>query len=343
MKFLLQRLVGLFPPAFRSQFGNAMEEQIEQDYDRACQRGFAAAASFTLGTAWDLARSAVAEHVTPTWTSAQPRVAAEASMRFVMEEWARDIKLAARALMRAPGFAAVSIGTLGLAIGVTAGMFSVVNTVLLHPLPYADADRLVNIAATAPGSGLPAEFGVSIEFFLQYKEQSKLLEDISTYNIFTSTFRAGDRVERIWMSWPTNSLFTTLGAKPMLGRLPVAADEDHAIILSYALWTTWFSGDSSIVGRSYYVGDRMRTVIGVMGPSFKFPNEDTMLWISSEIRPEGLVPGRFGTSVVGRMRPGVTPEALERELTSLSKRLPERFGGTPNYAMFACAKRFDDE
>ena len=69
---------------------------------------------------------------------------------------------------------------------------------------------------------MPEEFGVAAEFFLQYKEQSKLLEDVSTYNSFTSTMRAGDRVERIRMSFPTNSLFSTLGAKPILGRLPVA-------------------------------------------------------------------------------------------------------------------------
>ena len=79
----------------------------------------------------------------------------------------------------------------------------------------------MHIAATAPGSELPEEFGVSAEFFVQYKEQSKLLEDVSTYNSFTSTLRAGDRVERIRMSWPTNSMYSTLGAKPILGRLPV--------------------------------------------------------------------------------------------------------------------------
>ena len=106
-------------------------------------------------------------------------------------------------------------------------MFNVVDTVLLHPLPFAHADRLVHIAASAPGSGMPPEFGVACEFYVQYKEQSKLLEDVSTYNSFTSTMRAGDRVERIRMSWPTNSLFSTLGAKPILGRLPVAADEEN--------------------------------------------------------------------------------------------------------------------
>ena len=130
------------------------------------------------------------------------------------DDWMRDLRHATRALLRTPGFTLMAVGTLGLAIGANAGMFSVVNNVLLNPLPYGHADRLVHIAATAPGSDLPPEFGVSAEFFIQYKEQSRLLEDVSTYNSFTSTLRVGDRVERIRMSAPTTSLFTTLGAKP---------------------------------------------------------------------------------------------------------------------------------
>ena len=85
---------------------------------------------------------------------------------------------------------------------------------------------------------------MSAEFYLQYKEQSRLLEDVSIYNSFTSTLRAGDRVERIRMSAPTSSLFTTLGASPILGRLPVAEDEDRVAVISHALWMSWFGGDS---------------------------------------------------------------------------------------------------
>ncbi len=253
-------------------------------------------------------------------------------MRSTLSEWARDLRHASRSLRRSPGFAAVTIGTLGLAIGANAGMFSVVDAVLLKPLPYGHADRLVYIAASAPGSDFPAEFGVSSEFYVQYKEQSRLLEDVSTFNSFTNTLRAGDRVERVRMSWPTNSLFSTLGAKPILGRLPVADDGSRVAVISYALWTTWFGRDSAVIGRSYEMGGAPRTVIGVMGPEFRFPNDGTLLWLSSEITGDSIVPGRFGTSLVGRMKPGVTTETLAKELTTLSRRLPERFGGSPAYA-----------
>ena len=252
-------------------------------------------------------------------------------MPFSLEQWTRDLRHALRALRRAPGFTAMAVGTLALAIGVNAGMFSVVNKVLLDPLPYPHADRLLFISATAPGSDLQGEFGVAAEFFVQYKEQSRLLEDVSTFNSFTSTMRTGDRVERIRMSAPTTTLFTTLGARPIRGRLPTPADEDRVAVISYSLWQSWFGGDEGVVGRDYYIGGQNRTVVGIMGPEFAFPSDGTLVWLSSTIRAEGITPGRFGQPLVARMVPGATPEAVANELTALSKRLPERFGGSANY------------
>ena len=331
MRSALLSLVRLFPASFREQFGAGMIEDLGRDYDRARSRGFGSLVWFILATGWDLVRSAMAERVNPAWTRPQPTLE-DSEMAWTGKDWLTDFRYAVRALGRSRGFAAISIGTLGLAIGATAAMFGVVDTVLINPLPYANVDRLVHIDGTAPGSDLQGEFGATAELFVQYKEQSKLIEDISTYNSFTNTFRAGDRVERIRMSWPTNSLFTTLGATPILGRLPVAEDEDDVIVLSHALWSNWFGSDSTVIGKSYSVGGGMRTVIAVMGPEFKFPNDGTLLWISDEIRPEGITPGRFGTPLVARMKPGVTPDMLARELTALAKRAPERFGGSANYA-----------
>src|SRR6185312_2662409 len=182
----------------------------------ARSRGRLTALVFTLATAWDLACSVIAERWNPTWTSARPPLAEETVMRSFGQEWMRDLRYALRFLRRTPSFTTVTVGTLGLAIGVNAAMFSVVDRVLLTPLPYAHPERLVHIAASAPGSGFPDEFGVSAEFLVQYRERSKLLEDVSTYNSFTNTLRVGDRVERVRMSWPTSSLFSTLGVKPIL-------------------------------------------------------------------------------------------------------------------------------
>ncbi len=331
MKAVVASLVRLFPKAFQEQFAQDIVEQVEHDYDQARSRGLLPLYWFSLTTALDLVRSAVAEHWHPTWRRRTSPVEGR-TMRWAPSDWTNDLRHAIRTLRRSPGFTTITVGTLALAIGATAGMFSVVDKVLLDPLPFAAPDRLVHIAASAPGSDFPPEFGVAGEFYLQYREQSRLLEDVSTYNSGTSTLRVDDRVERIRMSWPTNSLFSTLGASPILGRLPHSEDEDLAAVISYPLWQNWFGGDSSVVGRSYSISGKTRTVIGVMGPEFRFPNDETMLWISGEIRAEGLTPGRFGSSLVARMVPGATVEAVEEELTVLAKRLPERFGGSASYA-----------
>ena len=332
MKSFLVGLLRFYPERFRDRFGAEIAEHVRRDYDRARSRGSMAAGGFALGAAMDLVRSGIAERRRPTWSAAPGNHSKERGMVWRINEWARDIRHAARALTHAGGFTAVAAGTLGLAIGVNAGMFGVIDTVLLKPLPYGDVDRIVHIGATAPGSDLTGEFGVSQEFHVQYSELSKLLENVSPYNSFTNTLRTPDRVERIRMSWPTHSLFATLGVKPILGRLPVPADEDRVAVISHALWQSWFNGDPAVIGRNYDIGGASRTVIGVMGPEFKFPTDDTMLWMSRVIKLDEIEPGTFSSPLVGRMKPGVTPEQLADELTVLARRLPERFGGPASYA-----------
>jgi putative ABC transport system permease protein len=123
--------------------------------------------------------------------------------RFVtIDDTFRDMRHALRGLLRTPTFLATTTITLALAIGAVAGMFDVVNSVLLRPLPYRDSERLVTIAGTAPGSDLPEQFGLGAEFYLHYKENSKLLDGIAAVPGGTSTLRVGDRVERVPMSWP---------------------------------------------------------------------------------------------------------------------------------------------
>jgi hypothetical protein len=195
----------------------------------------------------------------------------------------RDLRHAWRALRRAPGFLLVSVATLALAIGAVTGMFGVVNAVILRPLPYAAADRLVAVAATAPGSDLPERFSPWMELYVHYKDRSQLLDGIFAYRGGRSTFRAGDRVERIPMAWPTNDMYATLGVRPALGRLPVAADGDDAVVISDRLWAQWFGRDPAVLGKRYFVSDSMKQVVGVMPPGFDFPTEEAMLWVSTPV------------------------------------------------------------
>ena len=124
----------------------------------------------------------------------------------MIEQWTLDLRHAQRALLRAPGFLFTAVGTLALAIGAVAGMFGVVNTVILRPLPFPDSDRLVVVSGTAPGSDLPETFGPGIEFFVHYKERSKLVDGMFVFGGGTSTLRTDTRVERVPMAWPSNTM-----------------------------------------------------------------------------------------------------------------------------------------
>jgi predicted permease len=210
-------------------------------------------------------------------------------------------------------------------------MFSVVNTVLLRPLPYPAPDRLVFLMGTAPGSDLPTRYDLGTEFYVHYKEHSQLVSGLFTLDGGTSTLRVGDRVERIPMAWPSNGMYATLGVRPQLGRIPVESDNDDAVVISDRLWDSWFGRDRSVIGKWFFVSDSLKQVVGVMPAGFTFPDDDTMLWVSGEIGLDQVRPGNLGTPIVARMKPGVTADQLAIELTQLSKQLPARFGGSENY------------
>lgn len=248
-----------------------------------------------------------------------------------LEGWRRDFAQAARSLIRAPGFTLITVATLALAIGSNTAIFSVVDTVLLHPLPFHDPDRLVSIRASAPGSDLPAEFGVGTEFYVQYRENAAALEDLGLFDEVQTTVSGAEQVERLFVSTASPSLFSTLGVTPVLGRLPTNDDQEgRVVVISHWLWMQWFGGDSSVLGQALEISGAPRTVIGVMGPDFQFPEERTALWVH-DLPTEPITPGGFGLGLVGRLAPDADLETLRSQLAELAKRLPERFGGPPNY------------
>jgi predicted permease len=253
----------------------------------------------------------------------------------MLAAWTTDLRHAFRGLRRAPGFFITTVVTLVLAIGAVAGMFNVVYAVLLRPLPFAEPDRLVLLAGTAPGSDLPERFNLGWDFYFHYKENSKLLDGIFGFAAGTSTFRTADRVERVPMAFPSNSIYDTLGVTPAKGRLPKPEDGERVVVISDRLWRTWLGADESVIGKSYFVSGMMREVIGIMPPEFRFPSDGTLVWIPGEPRIDQIQAGSLGMPVVARMKPGVTHEQLAAELTQISKGLPARFAGPPSYARFA--------
>ncbi len=332
MRSLLALLARLFPPDFRARFGPEIVEQAMTEVARARRAGRIRGVIGFAATTTDLIRAGFTERIRPTWLADSTRIHEGIGVGMKMNGWIRELRLAGRALARTPGFVIAAAGTLALTLGVNAGIFSVVDAVLLEPLPYQDADRLVHIAASAPGSDLPEEFGVSAEFFLQYRDESTQLEDLATFNSGTASLRVDDRVERLRMSMPSLSLFSTLGVSPILGRLPTLEENGNAALISHDLWRTWFGSDPTVIGRSYEMMGEMRTIVGVMGPEFAFPREDVVLWVPREILAEDITPGRFGIGLVGRMTPEADHASLAGELSELARRLPELYGGSPRYA-----------
>jgi predicted permease len=244
----------------------------------------------------------------------------------------RDVRHALRGLLRTPAFLATAVVTLALAIGAVTGMFNVVNTLLLRPLAVPNPGQLYALAVTSPGTDLGSDtVGLGNEFYIHFKENSKLLAGISSWGGGTSTFRVGDRVERIRMAWPTNDIYSTLQVRPMLGRLPRAEDKDDAVLISDKLWATWFNRDTSVIGKWYFVSDSLKQVIGIMPPEFVFPSDLTMLWVSGEIRAADVQPGSFGTPLIARLKDGVTPDQFAAEMKRLAQQVPDRFGGKPAY------------
>jgi predicted permease len=249
-----------------------------------------------------------------------------------VQDFGRDMRHAWRALRRTPGFLVTSVITLALAIGAVTGMFNVVNTVILKPLPFPESRRLVSVESTAPGSDLPERFDAWLELYLHYKERSQLIDGIFAYASGMSTFRTTSRAERLPLSWASIDMYATLGVRPQLGRIPVPEDGDDVVVISDRLWSSWFGRDPSVIGKSYFVDDSLKQIIGVMPAEFRFPVEETMLWVAEPIRWENVDPGEDTWPIVARLEDGVTRDQLAAELTRLSKELPARVGGTPAYA-----------
>jgi putative ABC transport system permease protein len=248
-----------------------------------------------------------------------------------LEKWIRDFAHAARSLARAPGFTLIVIATLALPVGASTAIFSLVKVVLLEPLPYPNADRLVHIGGTAPGTDQPEEFGVPDELYFEYRENARGIEDIGLYGTGSSTTRVDGRVDQLFLSQATPSFFTTLGAQPLHGRLPTDKDDGSVVVISHWLWQSWFNADPAVIGRSYSFAGGNRSVIGIMRPEFRFPDERVAFWIPMAIRAAQVTPGGFGPRAVARLAPGTDRATVVAQLEPLAKRVQQRLGGPAPY------------
>jgi putative ABC transport system permease protein len=240
-----------------------------------------------------------------------------------------SLQHALRSLQRTPVFTAAAILTLVLGIGSAAATFAIVDGVLLEPLPYGHADRLVSVGLqTAEVRHIDQPPAV----FFTYKRFAKRIDDIGFYrtgnaNIWTGN--GGDAPERVTATWVTASLIPMLQVRPILGR-PFTNEEDevrnpNVIILSELVWRTRFHSARDVIGKKLIVNSVPREIVGVMPQSFIFPAADTRLWLPARANPNTVVAGDFSYTGVARLASGATAEDAQRELASVLPRVGELF------------------
>jgi hypothetical protein len=173
--------------------------------------------------------------------------------------------------------------------------------------------------------------GVPDELYFEYKDAVPALEELGMYGTGSSTVRAEGHIDQLFLTRATPSFFSTLGARPLLGRLPATTDADSVVVISHWLWQSWFGSEPSVIGRSYDIAGGMRTVVGVMGPEFRFPDERTAIWVNLPISAAQVKPGGFGPKVVARVAPGTDLESLAAQLRPFAPRGQERLGGPATY------------
>ena len=232
----------------------------------------------------------------------------------------------ARAFRRNPGFVLIAVLTLAAGIGANAAIFSVVDAVLIRPLPYPEPERIVAVWHTAPGIEMP-QFELSDASYLLYRQRNRVLEDLGIYWDGSQTLTGQGEPRRVGASGLTASVFSVLRAQAALGRTLQAADErpgaEKVVVLSHALWQSQLGGDPAALGKTLRLDGEPYRIVGVMPEAFRFPRAETELWVPMTLDPTRLASGNFNYNAVGRLRPGVSAERAARELSQLVWALPE--------------------
>ncbi len=251
-----------------------------------------------------------------------------------------SLRSTARGFRRSPGFFVLAILTLGLGIGANSAIFTVVNAVLIRPLPYPEPERLVSVLHTAPGVGFDM-LEHSDGTYLLYRKQNKVLEDLGIFWDGSVALTGGREPERVDAAGLSPSVFGILRVPPALGRALIEEDGGpggrKVLVLSHGLWQRLFDGDPKAIGKTLRIDGVARQVVGVMPEGFHFPNADTELWLPLVVDPSSLAVSNFNYPGIGRLRPGMSIEQADRDLSALVWRIPE-LGGDINRGMLEQAR-----
>ncbi|HVF89336.1 MAG TPA: ABC transporter permease [Blastocatellia bacterium] len=240
-----------------------------------------------------------------------------------METLVQDLRYGARMLLQKPAFTLVVVVALAVGIGANSAIFSVVNAVLLRPLPYADPERLVMIWMDNSRINV-AEDWHSFPNYTDYRDQNEVLESIAAFNNRSFNITGSGEPERVEGAWMTGSLLPMLGVSPALGRNFSPEEEqpgkDQIVIIGHGLWQRRFGGDPNILGQSIMLNGSPRTVIGVMPQGFAFPTKASEMWVPIALTQQQMANrNAISYQVIGKIKPGVTFEQAKANLEMVNR------------------------
>jgi putative ABC transport system permease protein len=243
-----------------------------------------------------------------------------------MENLWQDIRYAVRMLVKKPGFTLIAAITLALGIGANSGIFSVVNAVLLRPLPFTEPEHLIKIWETFPNG-----FGtVSPPNLKDWREQNTAFTGIAAYQSAGYSLQGDHDSERVQAATVSANFFDVLGVLPQLGRSFRSGEDEpgqnRLVILSHDLWHRRFNTDSSIVGKNILLGGENYQVIGVMPPQIRFPSRLTEIWVPLDFTPtQQAARGSHSLLTLGRLKPGVSLEQAREQMVMIASRLEQQY------------------
>ena len=243
----------------------------------------------------------------------------------------QDLRFSLRLLVKNPGFALMAAIIMALGIGANTAIFSIVNKVLIEPLPFRDVDRVVQIWHTPPQSSFPGmtTFAISPANFLDWQKENHVFDKMALYSGASFDITGTGRPEAIGAGTVSSDFFSALGVEPLHGRIfrteENSPGQNHEVILSYKFWQTHYAADPGAVGKTINLDGDPYTIVGVMGPAMNRPGFAQM-WIPQALTPsQAAVRNNHNFLAVGRLKPGVTIEQAQSEMNTISERLEQAY------------------
>ena len=241
----------------------------------------------------------------------------------------QDLRFGSRMLLKQPGFTLIAIFTLALGIGANTAIFSVLYGVLLKPLPYSDPDPIVRVWQAVPTSGF-YKLGFSEAQLARLRAGNQSFQRLGGYRFSSGNLTEQNETQRVAVTYVTEGVFESLGFQPVLGRTFRREDEapgsQRVAVIGYEMWQRRYGGDANILGRTIRLNDNPVTVVGVMPPDFRLPEDLSVpqfaqLWRAAQIDPANLNWGSYYLRPIARLKPGVRPEQAFAEVSAVFAQL----------------------